>query len=198
MENLMEILLDRMLNGDKKDKAPKKTRGRPKKEKVSIEDVLKAEEALQLKAKEEVRKRAQKRLDEAMKKQADEVNILRSKQKRMFRNEQRLIEEKEREDAQIASIIAPTKRLQWDLVDGNIQHLRAFLNGRHIFDIKRGILTYKLYLSDLKVEKGVSFAQRAKDVQMGNNFSGLNVYDLKTKAENVLKRIEELEKRKKG
>lgn len=189
----MNILLGRILDGDKKEAKdkPKKERGKPKKTILSAEEMAEAlrieEEAAKLKAEKEVMRRAQKRLDEIMKKEDEEMNALRSKQKRIIRNESKEnVRMKMREDY-LTSLLSPTKRLKWGFVDDNESHLRGFLDTKPVLDIKRGVISYTLHLGD-------ALALRAKNVGMRNNFSSFNVYDLKTKAETVLKRIENLER----
>lgn len=199
MQNLLDILLAQILDGDKKEKEESKNGfGRPKKQNTSAEEAAKAEEeALKLEAEKAVERRAKKRLEELMKKEAIEMDNMQSKQKRMVRNEAKDRAKEEERAAFISSLVAPTGRMQWDLFEGNPDHLQAFLNGEHAFDIKRGLMTYKLQFVDAGRPNKKSMLQRAKDVGIGNNFSSFNVYDLKTKAETLLKRIESLEKKKK-
>lgn len=199
MKSLFDILLDQILSSDKKAekeaaKARKKTKKDVKEVKETVEDdVLKAK-TLEDQAKAEVERRAKKRLDEIFKKNKEKMEVAIARQKRQRSSMERAMREEDGRRAFEDSLVAPTGRLQWRCAPGNIHHLHAFIGQEHMFDLKRGVATYKLVLMDPRLKGRLSLKQRAKKVGIGNIFSSINVYDLKGKAEKLLSRIEFLEK----
>lgn len=189
MKNLFDILLDQILKGEMEAKKPKKKGAKSTQEQVDEIKTLKD------KAETEVKKRAKKRLEEKFaksEKQAEEALANAKRKKREATKEANAAEEVRR---QIDLLEAPTGRAQWECVGGNMGHLVGRIGKSQVFEIKRGILTYKLQLSSVAPGKSqLSLAERAKKVGLRNNFSLSNVYLLKEKAEKVLLHIETLEK----
>lgn len=189
MKSLFDIMIEQILKTEKEKAKEKAKLLKSQKD----EPDKKEAETLEEKAKQQVKRRAEKKLAEAMKKQAAEIDEAMAKGKRQVRALRQEEEKKQKTDAYVASLTAPTARLQWECVGGNPHHLRAALNGESFFEIKRGIATFKLYLMDSKLKEGVSLKKRAEKVKVGGIHSSHNVYALKTNAEKLLKRIEELE-----
>lgn len=192
MDNLMNILLGHILDGDKKGakSKPKRNKGRPKS--VDIEEETKKlaeeQELLKEKAQDQIEKIALKRLEESMRKEQDEIN---NKLYRYRHDAQRNLEEERRKyliNKEMELLTAPTKRMGWEIVDNNMNHLRASLNGVHVFDINRGLTTFSLRLIG-------EMLSRAVDAKVNKSYSSFNLYELKNKAEAILRNIESIEKR---
>lgn len=199
MKSLFDILLDQILSSEKEAekeaaKARKKAKKGAKDEKETAEEDTAKAKTLEEQAKAEVKRRAKKKLEEAFKKSEEKMAEALAKQKRKKRGLERSMRDEEARHAFEESLVAPTARLQWKSAPGNIHHLHAFIGGEHMFDIQRGVASYKLSLMDPRLKDRLSLKQRAKKVGMGNIFSSINVYSLKDKAEKLLSRIELLEK----
>lgn len=183
MDSLLDILLSQMLNGKKKPEKQEKD-AYPE----GSDDPKEGDPTLEEQAELEVRKRAQRRMEELMK--AEEVRIEEaiSRQKRKLRNIKAQEQKQSVKESFLSSLVVPTKRLQWDLVDNDPDRLRAFLEGEHVFDIKRGIMTYKLSLVG-----NTSLFHRAERSKQSNVHSSVDVYRLKSKAEKMIDLIDKHE-----
>ncbi len=177
-KSFFDILLDQVLRDRDAEEA------KPPQPPTEDEEAKTLEE----KAKKEAEKRERKKIAELLKKEEEVKQQTLQKFKRVVRQEVEQIKKEKQDAKRLAILESPTKHFLWKCVNSKGDKLHGIMEDAPVFEIQRGLFTYKLTpLHGMR--------ERMERAKAGNIFSAVDVQTLKNRAERALNDVLAFEKK---